>query len=92
MVSLCPGRFASIAKLAGEQLKPYIAQLVPKLYRYQHDPNPRVRDAMTHIWRTLVDNPKEVQKAVSQQLPLTACCRHCFAACYPLQFQLGLSW
>ncbi|CAK0785632.1 hypothetical protein CVIRNUC_008843 [Coccomyxa viridis] len=52
--------FASIAKLAGEQLKPYIAQLVPKLYRYQHDPNPRVRDAMTHIWRTLIDNPKEV--------------------------------
>ena len=52
-------RFASIAKLAGEQLKPYIAQLVPKLYRYQHDPNPRVRDAMTHIWRALIDNPKQ---------------------------------
>ena len=69
-----PGRFASIAKLAGEQLKPYIAQLVPKLYRYQHDPNPRVRDAMTHIWRTLIDNPKEVRKPVSQQLLLTACC------------------
>ena len=52
-------RFASIAKLAGEQLKPYVAQLVPKLYRYQHDPNPRVRDAMTHIWRALIDNPKQ---------------------------------
>lgn len=52
-------RFASIAKLAGEQLKPYVAQLVPKLYRYQHDPNPRVRDAMIHIWRALIDNPKQ---------------------------------
>ena len=52
-------RFASIAKMAGEQLKPYIAKLVPKLYRYQHDPNPRVRDAMTLIWRALVDNPKQ---------------------------------
>ena len=26
-------RFASIAKIAGEQLEPYIKQLVPKLYR-----------------------------------------------------------
>lgn len=26
-------RFASIAKIAGEQLQPYVAQLVPKLYR-----------------------------------------------------------
>ena len=85
-----PGRFASIAKLAGEQLKPYIAQLVPKLYRYQHDPNPRVRDAMTHIWRTLIDNPKEVQLPVSQQLLLTACCLLqllLLAACYLLRFQ-----
>lgn len=52
-------RFASIAKLAGKQLEPYIGQLVPKLYRYQYDPNPRVRDAMSHIWRALVDEPKK---------------------------------
>jgi len=26
--------FASIAKLAGEQLKPYVDKVVPKLYRY----------------------------------------------------------
>jgi proteasome component ECM29 len=52
-------RFASIAKLAGKQLEPYVAQLVPKLYRYQYDPNPRVRDAMTHIWHALVDEPKQ---------------------------------
>ena len=52
-------RFASIAKLAGEQLEPYIAGLVPKLYRYQYDPNVRVRDAMSHIWRALVAEPKK---------------------------------
>ena len=51
-------RFASIAKLAGQQVAPYVAQLVPKLYRYQHDPNPRVRDAMSQIWRALVDDPR----------------------------------
>lgn len=59
-VNDCPGcRFASIAKLAGEQLGPYIANLVPKLYRYQYDPNARVRDSMTHIWRALVAEPKK---------------------------------
>ncbi|DBB07277.1 TPA: hypothetical protein ACH3X3_008782 [Trebouxia sp. C0006] len=51
--------FASIAKLAGEQLGPYIAKLVPKLYRYQYDPNARVRDSMSHIWRALVTEPKK---------------------------------
>lgn len=55
----CCCRFASIAKLAGERLKPYIAALVPKLYRYQYDPNARVRDSMVHIWRALIDNPKK---------------------------------
>lgn len=44
-------RLASIAKLAGKQLEPHLAALIPKLYRYQHDPNPRVREAMTHIWQ-----------------------------------------
>ena len=44
-------RLASIAKLAGPQLQPHMATLIPRLYRYQHDPNPQVRDAMTHIWQ-----------------------------------------
>ena len=39
-------------------MAPYVAQLVPKLYRYQHDPNARVRDAMGQIWRALVDDPR----------------------------------
>eukprot|EP00873_Tetraselmis_striata_P043262 jgi/Tetstr1/463526/TSEL_008405.t1 len=50
--------FASIAKLAGEQLGPHVAALVPKLYRYQYDPNPRVSEAMSHIWHALVPDPK----------------------------------
>lgn len=55
----CHRRFASIAKLAGEQLTPYVNLLIPKLYRYQYDPKPQVRDAMIHIWRTLVSEPKQ---------------------------------
>ena len=36
---------------------------VPVSGRYQYDPNPRVRDGMTNIWRVLVDEPR---KAVDQ--------------------------
>ncbi|KAG1660153.1 hypothetical protein FOA52_007810 [Chlamydomonas sp. UWO 241] len=50
---------AGIARLAGGQLGPHVAALVPKLYRYQYDPNPKVQDAMVHIWRSLIDDPKK---------------------------------
>ncbi|CAG2221633.1 ECM29 [Mytilus edulis] len=33
--------FSTIASQAGEQLRPYLAQIVPRLYRYQFDPNLR---------------------------------------------------
>ncbi len=33
--ALLPCRFAGIARLAGKQLEPYVAQMVPKLYRLQ---------------------------------------------------------
>lgn len=35
--------FAKIAKQAGEALKPHLAVLVPKLFRYQYDPNKRIQ-------------------------------------------------
>ena len=31
--------------------------------RYQYDPNQRVQDAMGHIWRSLVDDPKKTVDA-----------------------------
>ncbi len=31
--------------------------------RYQYDPNVRVRDAMTHIWRALVPEPRKALEA-----------------------------
>ncbi|CAM6125657.1 unnamed protein product [Calypogeia fissa] len=51
--------FARIAKQAGEALKPHLPALVPKLLRYQYDPNKRIQDAMGHIWRALVAEPKK---------------------------------
>uniref|UniRef100_W5LFY5 Ecm29 proteasome adaptor and scaffold n=1 Tax=Astyanax mexicanus TaxID=7994 RepID=W5LFY5_ASTMX len=47
--------FNIIAAKAGEQLAPFLPQLVPRLYRYQFDPNLGIRQAMTSIWDALVD-------------------------------------
>ncbi|KXZ47234.1 hypothetical protein GPECTOR_37g240 [Gonium pectorale] len=62
--------FAGIAQLAGRGgpaggglLAKHLAALVPKLYRYTHDPNPRVAEAMTAIWRALVDDPRSTLDA-----------------------------
>ena len=50
--------FASIAKRAGDALAPHLAKLLPKLYRMQHDPNPRMQEAVKGIWQAVVDDPK----------------------------------
>ena len=56
MLGAC--RFASIAKMAGQQLQPYVAALIPRLFRYQHDPNAGVREAMSRIWQALVPDER----------------------------------
>ena len=40
--AVLPRSFASIAKLAGEQLGPHIVRIIPRLYRYLYDPNGKV--------------------------------------------------
>ncbi|KAG0371099.1 hypothetical protein BGZ54_000043 [Gamsiella multidivaricata] len=57
--------FSSIVSQAEAELKPHLATLIPRLYRYQYDPNPKVNEAMTSIWRALVKEPK---KAVQEYL------------------------
>ncbi|MBN3306147.1 ECM29 protein, partial [Amia calva] len=54
--------FNMIAAKAGEQLAPYLSQLVPRLYRYQFDPNLGIRQAMTSIWDALVTDKTAVDK------------------------------
>lgn len=51
--------FASIAKLASAQMAAHLPSLVPKLYRMQSDPNPKVQEAMGAIWKALVDDPRK---------------------------------
>ena len=50
-----PCRFASIARLAGEQLGPKLATIIPRLYRYLYDPNGKVNtnSATAHVVRSM---------------------------------------
>uniref|UniRef100_A0A2P2M9G4 Proteasome-associated protein ECM29 homolog isoform X1 n=1 Tax=Rhizophora mucronata TaxID=61149 RepID=A0A2P2M9G4_RHIMU len=52
--------FSKIAKLAGDALQPHLRLLIPRLFRYQYDPDKNVQDAMAHIWKSLVADPKRI--------------------------------
>ncbi|KAJ1480579.1 hypothetical protein T484DRAFT_1810270 [Baffinella frigidus] len=51
---------------AAERLKPHLPELVPKLYRYQFDPNEKVQEAMAGLWSTVAPDPA---KALDEYLP-----------------------
>ena len=57
--------FGTIAAKAGEQLEPHLPKIIPKLYRYQFDPTPKVQQSMQSIWNSLV---KESTKTVDKYL------------------------
>ncbi|KAA0196167.1 hypothetical protein HAZT_HAZT009587 [Hyalella azteca] len=58
--------FGSLAQQAGSQLEPFLPAIVPKLFRYQHDPTPRIQQPMAHIWSCLVsDTHKTTEKYYS---------------------------
>ncbi|XP_066988430.1 proteasome adapter and scaffold protein ECM29 [Macrobrachium rosenbergii] len=55
--------FSTLASQAGMQLEPYLPQIIPKLYRYQYDPTPKIQQPMTSIWNALVtDTAKTIEK------------------------------
>ncbi|XP_021604828.1 proteasome adapter and scaffold protein ECM29 isoform X2 [Manihot esculenta] len=59
--------FSKIAKQAGDALQPHLQLLIPRLVRYQYDPDKNVQDAMAHIWKSLVADPK---KTIDQHLDI----------------------
>ncbi|XP_073008804.1 uncharacterized protein [Typha latifolia] len=50
--------FSKIAKHAGDALQPHLRSLIPRLVRYQYDPDKNVQDAMGHIWKSIVADPR----------------------------------
>ncbi|XP_065519681.1 proteasome adapter and scaffold protein ECM29 isoform X3 [Lathamus discolor] len=65
--------FNVIAAKAGEQLAPFLPQLLPRLYRYQFDPNLGIRQAMTSIWNALVTDKTMVDKYMKEILEDLIC-------------------
>ncbi|KAJ2802636.1 proteasome component M29, partial [Coemansia helicoidea] len=59
---------ASIIEQAHDAVKPYLASMVPKLYRYTFDPSPQTRLAMKSIWSALV-GPAAQQQQQQQDAP-----------------------
>ncbi|KAI8374250.1 proteasome stabiliser-domain-containing protein [Radiomyces spectabilis] len=53
--------FQNLMALAEKEMEAHLSRLIPKLYRYQFDPNPRVNQSMKAIWQSLV---KDSQKTV----------------------------
>nr|CBX24400.1 hypothetical_protein [Oryza glaberrima] len=51
--------FSKIAKQAGEALQPHLHTLIPRLVRYQYDPDKNIQDSMAHIWKLIVADPKK---------------------------------
>nr|XP_013805403.1 PREDICTED: proteasome-associated protein ECM29 homolog [Apteryx mantelli mantelli] len=60
--------FSVIATKVGEQLAPFLPQLLPRLYCYRFDPNLGIRQAMTSIWNALVTDKSMVDKYVKEIL------------------------
>ncbi|ORX62567.1 ARM repeat-containing protein [Hesseltinella vesiculosa] len=55
--------FQNLMAMAEKEMEPYLHRLIPKLYRYQFDPNPQVNQSMKSIWQSLVkDNQKTTDK------------------------------
>eukprot|EP00818_Percolomonas_sp_WS_P004362 CAMPEP_0117436390 /NCGR_PEP_ID=MMETSP0759-20121206/982_1 /TAXON_ID=63605 /ORGANISM="Percolomonas cosmopolitus, Strain WS" /LENGTH=1883 /DNA_ID=CAMNT_0005227987 /DNA_START=23 /DNA_END=5674 /DNA_ORIENTATION=+ len=49
-----------------DKMRKILPQLVPKLYRYRHDPNHLISKSMQNMWNTLVEN---TVKTVDEYLP-----------------------
>ena len=61
--------FSTIAEKAGSQLADHLPQIIPKLYRYQYDPTPRIQQSMASIWAALVpETTKTVDKFLTEIL------------------------
>lgn len=52
--------FAAIANLSSDELNKYLPKIVPKLYRYQFDPVPKIQHSMKSIWRAMVPSTQKV--------------------------------
>ena len=56
--------FSQVSNLIHEDLSADLSKIIPKLYRYQFDPVPKVQQSFTSIWSAIVPS---TNKAVSKK-------------------------
>lgn len=60
--------FSTIAAAAGQQLSTHLPKIIPRLYRYQFDPTPKIQMAMSSIWQVLVPETTKVVQQYHQEI------------------------
>uniref|UniRef100_A0A915BK96 Proteasome-associated protein ECM29-like protein n=4 Tax=Parascaris TaxID=6254 RepID=A0A915BK96_PARUN len=60
--------FSVVMQQARTEFEPYLAQLVPKLFRYRYDPDFKVQHSMRTIWETLTSTKKNVVEEYAEQI------------------------
>lgn len=50
----------SISAAAKEHMKPFLGQIVPRMYRYKYDPTPKIQNSMCSIWDSIITDSKDV--------------------------------
>uniref|UniRef100_F1KQ69 Proteasome-associated protein ECM29 n=1 Tax=Ascaris suum TaxID=6253 RepID=F1KQ69_ASCSU len=60
--------FSVVMQQARTEFEPYLAQLVPKLFRYRYDPDFKVQHSMRTIWQTLTSTKKNVVEEYAEQI------------------------
>ncbi|XP_029040341.2 proteasome adapter and scaffold protein ECM29 isoform X1 [Osmia bicornis bicornis] len=60
--------FAAIAKIASEELNKYLPSIVPRLYRYQFDPTPKIQQSMSSIWRAIIPSTNKAIEQYHQEI------------------------
>ncbi len=68
--------FGVILEQAKEEMQRFVPQLVPKLFRYRFDPDPRVQQSMRHLWQTLLAGRKNVVSGFRTSLSIMRECRY----------------
>ena len=53
------GMAFALGEVSRERLQKHLHKLVPTLYRYTFDPNPKIHAAMKQVWTALVPEPKK---------------------------------
>ena len=63
--------FALVAREARKVLEPHLGSLVPRLWRLMHDPDPRLRESVSGIWKAIASIDESLSTGEAERSLLT---------------------